>query len=109
MAFRPQLLVKLRRRQRTLCYAFPRGNIGTGATSLLGGCPRCVPANDLIRGTIKSREEEPRMPAILEDDAWSTWLGEDGSTPAAAKAVLKTMEGVNWTAAPEPKKPTAKR
>jgi len=25
--------------------------------------------------TIKSQEDDPRMPAILEDDAWSTWLG----------------------------------
>lgn len=62
-----------------------------------------TPANDLIRRTIKTQEEDPRMPAILEDDAWSTWLGEDGSPPAAAKAVLKTMEGVSWQAAPEPK------
>ena len=45
------------------------------------------------------------MPAILEDDAWSTWLGEGEATPAMAKAVLKTMEGVNWQAAPEPKEP----
>ena len=42
------------------------------------------------------------MPAILEDDAWSTWLGEGDATPATAKAVLRTMEGVNWQAAPEP-------
>jgi putative SOS response-associated peptidase YedK len=69
-----------------------------------------VPANELIRRTIKSQEKDPRMPAILEDEAaWSAWLGEDGSAPSAAKAVLKTMEGVNWTAAPEPKKPRAKR
>jgi|HubBroStandDraft_3_1064219.scaffolds.fasta_scaffold51879_3 hypothetical protein len=27
---------------------------------------------------------------------WSTWLGEGDATPATAKAVLKTMEGVNW-------------
>jgi hypothetical protein len=46
------------------------------------------------------------MPAILKDDALATWLGEDGATPAAAKAVLKTMEGVTWTAAPEPKPPS---
>lgn len=65
-----------------------------------------VPANELIRRTIKAREEDPRMPAILEDfDAWSTWLGEDGAPPAAAKGVLKTMEGVTWTASPEPGKP----
>ena len=37
--------------------------------------------------------------------AWSTWLGEDDATPATAKAVLRTMEGVNWQTAPEPKKP----
>jgi putative SOS response-associated peptidase YedK len=68
-----------------------------------------VPANDLIRRTVKSLETEPRMPAILEDGAWSTWLGEDSATPEAAKALLKTMEGVNWQAAPEPKKPRARK
>jgi putative SOS response-associated peptidase YedK len=68
-----------------------------------------VPANDLIRLTIKSLETDPRMPAILEDDAWSTWLGEDDSPLAAAKTVLKTMEGVNWQAAPEPKKPKSRK
>jgi len=41
--------------------------------------------------------------------AWSTWLGEDDATPAAAKAVLRTMEGVNWQAAPEPKKPRLRK
>jgi len=40
------------------------------------------------------------MPVILDDDAWSTWLGEDDATPAAVKNVLKTNEGVNWQAAP---------
>jgi putative SOS response-associated peptidase YedK len=68
-----------------------------------------VPANELIRRTIKSQEDDPRMPAILDDGAWATWLGEDGASPPAAKALLKTMEGVNWTAAPEPPKPRAPR
>lgn len=62
-----------------------------------------VPANELIRREVKARETDPRMPAILADDAWPAWLGEGGATPADAKAVLKTMEGVNWTAVPEPK------
>lgn len=70
--------------------------------------PMCVmvtvPANELIRRTIMANVDDPRMPAILEDDAWATWLGEDGATPQAAKAVLKTMEGVNWQSAPEPTK-----
>lgn len=69
-----------------------------------------VPANDLIRRSLKSQEDDPRMPAILADEAaWSTWLGEDGATPAAAKFVLKTMEGVNWQAAPEPKAPRPRK
>ncbi len=38
---------------------------------------------------------DPRMPAILEDEDWPAWLGEEGATPADAKAVLKTIEGVN--------------
>lgn len=69
-----------------------------------------VPANELIRRDIKSGEGDPRMPAILETfDVWATWLGENGNAPVAAKALLKTMEGVTWTAAPEPKKPRAPR
>jgi putative SOS response-associated peptidase YedK len=69
-----------------------------------------VPANELIRREIMPREDDPRMPAILEDfSVWKTWLGEDGAEPAAAKALLKTMEGVNWTTAPEPKKPRVKK
>ncbi len=63
-----------------------------------------VPANDLIRRSIKSEEDDPRMPAILEDDAWATWLDEAPATPDAARAILKTMEGVRWETAPEPKK-----
>lgn len=57
-----------------------------------------VPASKLI-GTITDR-----MPAILEDADWHTWLGENSATPAEAKAVLKTMEGVNWEMAPEKKR-----
>ena len=48
---------------------------------------------ELIRRTIKSQEEDPRMPALLEDEAWSTLLREDSA--AGAKAVLKTMDGVS--------------
>ena len=62
-----------------------------------------VPANELIRRTSKSAEGDPRMPAILEDEDWPVWLGEEGATPTDAKGVLRTTEGVKWTAAPEPK------
>src|SRR6267378_7869232 len=41
--------------------------------------------------------------------AWSTWSGEGDATPATAKAVLRTMEGANWQAAPEPKKPRSRK
>lgn len=68
-----------------------------------------VPANELIRRTVKAQEDDPRMPAILEDHAWSTWLGEGNPSPEAAKAVLRTMEGVNWQAAPEPKAPRPRK
>ena len=37
-----------------------------------------------------------RMPAILEDADWTTWLGEIDATPEQVKATLRTMEGVNW-------------
>ena len=62
-------------------------------------------ASDL-RAYIKAQEDDPRMPAILEDgEAWEAWLGERSAETGDVKAVLKTMEGVNWTTAPEPKKP----
>lgn len=66
-----------------------------------------VPANKLLRATILRHEADPRMPAILEDADWETWLGENDASPEQAKAVLRTMEGVRWSIAPEPKKPKA--
>ena len=45
------------------------------------------------------------MPAILEDEDWVKWLGEIPTSPSEAKAVLKTMEGVNWRMAKEVKPP----
>ena len=72
-------------------------------SAAVGSIVRSVSMTRSIRRTIKLQEGDPRRPAILQDDAWSTWLGEGDATPATAKAVLKTMEGVNWQAAPEPK------
>jgi putative SOS response-associated peptidase YedK len=69
-----------------------------------------VPANQLVRRVLDNpNDPDPRMPAILEDDDWATWLGERTVTGPQAKAVLRTMEGVNWRAAPEPKGPKAPR
>ncbi|HXS05647.1 MAG TPA: SOS response-associated peptidase family protein [Rhizomicrobium sp.] len=62
-----------------------------------------VPANKLI-ATLPT----DRMPAVLADQDWATWLGETGTTDDA-KACLKTVEGVRWTMAKEEKAATAKR
>jgi putative SOS response-associated peptidase YedK len=45
-----------------------------------------VPANRLLRDSILKHDPDPRMPAILEDADWSTWLGENDATPDQAKA-----------------------
>ena len=66
-----------------------------------------VPANKLLRDSILKNDPDPRMPAILEDADRATWLGENDATPEQAKAVLRTMEGVNWQIAPEPKRAKA--
>jgi putative SOS response-associated peptidase YedK len=63
-----------------------------------------VPANKLLRDTTLKHDPDPRMPAILEDADWSAWLGEVEASQEQAKATLRTMEGLNWTIAPEPKK-----
>ena len=63
-----------------------------------------VPANRLLRDSILKNDLDPRMPAILEDADWETWLGENDATPEQAKGVLRTIEGVNWKIAPQAKK-----
>ena len=64
-----------------------------------------VPASELVAAITD------RMPAILEDADWAAWLGEVPTTPAEAKSVLKTMQGVNWRMEREakPTKPPPKR
>ena len=61
-----------------------------------------VPASELISPITD------RMPAILEPEDWTVWLGERPMPLDDVKATLKTMEDVNWKMAPEPKpaKPT---
>ena len=96
-------------RPRGFAVVWRRFDIAEFPAPMLACVMATVPANALIRTTIKANEDDPRMPAILEDAAWATWLGEDGAAPAAAKATLKTMEGVNWQSALEPKKPRTRR
>lgn len=73
---------------------------------LLAAVMVTVPANRLIAAL-----PTDRMPAVLAAEDWPTWLGESGATPEAAKACLKTVEGVNWRLAPEERrrsKPTVR-
>ena len=96
-------------RPRGFAFVWRRFDIAEFPAPMLACVMATVPANALIRETIKANEDDPRMPAILADDAWATWLGENGATPAMAKAALKTMDGVNWRSALEPKKPRTRR
>ena len=67
-------------------------------------CMVTVAANTLLRETILKTDPDPRMPAILKDEDWTTWLVETDPPLEQVKTVLQTMEGENWTIAPEPKK-----
>ena len=50
-----------------------------------------VPANKLV-STITDR-----MPAILNEEDWPAWLGEDDSSPADVKSLLRTFDDAgNW-------------
>ena len=62
-----------------------------------------APANKLIASL-----PTDRMPAVLAEEDWATWLGET-DTPDEAKACLKTVEGVNWTMTKEERAATGKR
>jgi putative SOS response-associated peptidase YedK len=94
---------------RGFAFVWRRVEIADLPAPILACVMATVPANELIRRSIKVQEDDPRMPAILEGDVWATWLGEDEARPEAAKALLKTMEGVNWQAAPEPKRPRPRK
>lgn len=96
-------------RPRAFAFLWQRFEIAGLPVPMLACVMVAAPSNEFIRRTIKSAEAGPRMPAILGDDGWATWIGEDGTEPAAAKALLTTIEGVNWTAVQEPKKPKARK
>jgi putative SOS response-associated peptidase YedK len=97
------------RKPRGFAFVWDRFEVPGMPAPMLACVMVTVPANQLIRRTAKANEDDPRMPAILADDAWPAWLGETGASPAEAKAVLKTMEGVNWHAAPEATAPRPRK
>lgn len=81
---------------RGFSFLWQRFEIG-GEPPFLACVQVTVPASKLIEPITD------RMPAILEEEDWKTWLGETPATHDEVKAVLKTMENVNWRIAPEPK------
>jgi putative SOS response-associated peptidase YedK len=80
---------------------FDRFQIAELPAPLLACVMVTVPANDLIRTLTTEHAESDRMPAFLAKDDWTTWLGENGATPDAAKSCLATVEGINWTMSKE--------
>ena len=87
-----------------LCQGYKNEETGE---ELRACCMVTVRANKLLTDTILKSDPDPRMPAILADQDWATWLGENDPPLDQVKSVLKTMEGENWTIAPEvnPPKP----
>jgi len=64
-----------------------------------------VPANKLIAAL-----PTDRMPAVLDPADWAKWIGEETASLDELKAMLKTVEGVNWRmqkeeASPKPTRP----
>ena len=95
---------------RGFAFVWRRFEIADLPQPMLACCMVTVPANKLLLDSILKHDADPRMPAILEDADWSTWLGENDASPEQAKAVLRTMEGVNWEINPEKRaKPQASR
>jgi len=93
-----------------LCQGYKNEETGE---ELRACCMVTVPANQLLRDTILKSDPDPRMPAILRDewenDDWAIWLGEKDVPLDQVKSVLQTMEGENWTIAPEVKPPKPPR
>lgn len=89
--------------------AFLWDRFDVGAAEPLLACVLVtVPANALIRKLSTEHAEADRMPAFLTDADWGPWLGEPENVPDAAKRSLRTVEGVAWSMAPEPKAPKPK-
>jgi len=83
-----------------IAFLWDRFEIADLPAPLLACVMATVPANELI-ATLPT----DRMPAILADEDWATWLGENDAQPDVVMATLKTVEGVKWTMAKEEKKP----
>jgi len=63
-----------------------------------------VAANRLLAGL-----PTDRMPAVLAEEDWAIWLGEEPASLDAVKACLRTMDDVRWTMAREERAASARR
>ena len=63
-----------------------------GADRLFACVMVTVPANRLLMGL-----PTDRMPAVLAEQDWAVWLGEEPASLDAVKAVLRTVDDVRWT------------
>ncbi len=63
-----------------------------------------VPANPLVAAL-----PTDRMPAFIAPEDWAVWLGEKATDAAAAKACLRTVNGVRWTMRPQERAATRRR
>lgn len=80
---------------RGLAFLWRRFEIAGLPAPMLACVMVTVPASKLIEPITD------RMPAILADEDWAAWLGEDERSAADAKAALKTAEGAGWQMARE--------
>jgi putative SOS response-associated peptidase YedK len=84
---------------------FDLGGRNPNLGPLLNACVMAtVPANRLIAAL-----PTDRMPAVLVEADWATWLGEAPGSLADAKSCLKMVEGVNWTMTREERAAKQKR
>ena len=81
-----------------IAFLWDRFEIKDLPAPLLACVMATVPANKLI-ATLPT----DRMPAILADEDWTKWLGEEPATADELKAMLRTVEGVDWRMAKEEK------
>jgi putative SOS response-associated peptidase YedK len=63
-----------------------------------------VPANRLLAGL-----PTDRMPAVLAEEDWPVWLGEETDSLDAVKACLRTMDDVRWTMSREERAASTRR
>jgi len=87
-----------------IAFLWRRFEIAELPAPLLACVMATVPANNLIAGL-----PTDRMPAILANADWATWLGENGASPDEAKACLRTVDDAKWMMTKEERAAKAKR